>query len=98
MQKIFLLAVGIFFGNIIFAQKKDLYIEQVKAYQKNYITTHEVVAKKDHKYFHFFPISKEYNVTCSFEKITDTNVFYQNSFHRLLWRPVSCSHLAVWGI
>ena len=72
MQKIFLLAVGIFFGNIVFAQKKDFYVEQVKAYQKNYITTHEVVAKKDHKYFHFFPISKEYNVTCSFEKITDT--------------------------
>ena len=72
MQKIFLLAVGIFFGNIIFAQKKDFYVEQVKAYQKNYINTHEVVAKKEHKYFHFFPISKEYNVTCCFEKITDT--------------------------
>ena len=72
MQKIFLLAVGIFFGNIVFAQKKDFYVEQVKAYQKNYITTHEVVAKKDRKYFHFFPINKEYNVTCSFEKITDT--------------------------
>ncbi len=72
MQKFLLLAFGIFLGNIVFAQKKDLYVEQIKAYQKNYITTHEVVPKKDHKYFHFFPISQEYNVTGSFEKIADT--------------------------
>ena len=72
MQRIFLLAIGIFISSFCFAQKKDFYVERIKAYQKNYVSTHEVVEKKDKKYFHFFRVSNLYNVTCSFEKITDT--------------------------
>ena len=55
-----------------FAQQKDTYIESIKAYQKNYTSTHEVVMGKDKKYFRFFSISKDYNVTCTFEKLTDS--------------------------
>ena len=72
MQRIFLLAIGIFISGFCFAQKDDFYIQQIKAYQKNYVNTHEVVEKKDKKYFRFFRVSNVYNVTCSFEKITDT--------------------------
>jgi uncharacterized protein len=72
MQRIFLLATGIFLNSFVFAQKTNSYVESIKAYQKNYINTHEVVPKKDRKHFHFFPISSTYNVTCSFEKINDT--------------------------
>lgn len=58
--------------SITLAQKKDLYAEGIKSYQKNYVKNHEVVLKKDKKYFHFFPVSSHYNVTCNFEKINDT--------------------------
>ncbi len=71
-QKTFLFAIGIFISGFAAAQKKDFYVERIKAYQKNYVTSHEVVPKKDKKHFHFFPISNTYNVSCSFEKITDT--------------------------
>ncbi len=72
MQKVFLIAAGIFMSTIVIAQKKDLYTAQIKTYQKNYVSSHEVVSKKDRKHFHFFPIDKAYNVISHFEKITDT--------------------------
>ena len=64
--------LSVFLCSITVAQKKDFYVEELKAYQKNYVKNHEVVVKKDKKYFHFFPVSNDYNVFCSFEKITDT--------------------------
>jgi uncharacterized protein (DUF1684 family) len=72
MQRFSLLVLSICLWSIAFSQKKDLYVEQIKAYQKNYVQTHEVVSQKDKKYFHFFPVSSLYNVTCSFERITDS--------------------------
>jgi uncharacterized protein len=72
MQRIFLLMLSVFLCSITAAQKKDFYVEEIRAYQKNYVKNHEVVVKKDKKYFHFFPVSSDYNVTCSFEKINDT--------------------------
>ena len=74
MKRVLLLALTFSICNYIFAQK-DPYVESIKAYQKNYIDSHEVVKKKDAKYFHFFPISSRYNVNCSFEKINDTTGF-----------------------
>lgn len=52
--------------------QKDLYAESIKAYQKKYVDEHEVVDKKDKKYFRFFPVSKQYDVTCKFEKLADS--------------------------
>ena len=72
MQRKLLFTLAIFICSFGVAQKKDIYVEQIKAYQKNYVDSHEVVQKKDHKYFHFFPINKAYKVSCYFEKITDT--------------------------
>jgi uncharacterized protein (DUF1684 family) len=71
-QRILLLIAGIFMGSLAIAQKKDMYTESVKAYQKNYVDNHEVVKGKDKKQFHFFPINKAYNVTGYFERIVDT--------------------------
>lgn len=71
-QRVFLLAAGMFVSGFLFAQKKDIYTGSIKAYQKIYIDSHEVVKGKDKKHFHFFAISKAYNVTCYFERIFDT--------------------------
>lgn len=72
MQRISILVAGVFLCSIVFAQKEDFYVKSIQAYQKKYVAEHEVVKKSDKKYFHFFPISNAYNITCSFEKITDT--------------------------
>lgn len=55
--------------------QKDFYAESIKAYQKKYVDSHEVVKKDDKKYFRFFPVSNIYNVTCRFEKSYDTTGF-----------------------
>ncbi len=74
--KKFLLAAGIFASVSVYAQKNNVYVDSIKMYQQNYINSHEVVAnKKDKKYFHFFPVSSKYLVTCSFEKIMDSSGF-----------------------
>ncbi|MEO6251766.1 MAG: DUF1684 domain-containing protein [Ferruginibacter sp.] len=78
-QRSFLLAIGIFIAGSAFAQKKDFYIESIKAYQKNYINTHDVVQGKDTKYFRFFPINKTYHITAYFERIFDTLGFTMNT-------------------
>jgi uncharacterized protein (DUF1684 family) len=79
MKKIFLLTGSIFIFLFVTAQKNDPYIEQLRTYQKNYVAEHEVVPKKDKKHFHFFPISKAYQVTGYFEKINDTTGFTMNT-------------------
>lgn len=54
------------------AQKTKTYLDSMKAYQKAYVDSHEVVKGKDRKYFRFFPISKDNRVLCRFEKLKDT--------------------------
>lgn len=66
------------------AQQKDFYAKSIKAYQKNYVDSHEVVPKKEKKYFRFFPVSTNYNVVCTFEKITDTTGFTMNTSAKTL--------------
>lgn len=74
MKKILLLSLAVILYNIAFSQK-DFYTRSIQAYQKEYVTQHEVVKKGDKKYFRFFPVDKGYYVTCSFERITDTTGF-----------------------
>jgi uncharacterized protein len=71
-QRIFLLAAAMVITGFVFGQKKDFYAESIKAYQKMYVDSHEVVKGKDKKYFHFFPINKAYNVAGYFERVFDT--------------------------
>lgn len=74
MKKIFLLSLAVILCNTVFSQK-DFYTKSIQAYQKKYVTEHEVVKKASKKYFRFFPVDKTYYVTCSFERITDTTGF-----------------------
>lgn len=71
MKKDFLLMIFILLCSFATAQQTD-YVKSIKAYQKNYVETHEVVKGKDRKYFRFFPINEKYDVQCSFEKINDS--------------------------
>lgn len=71
-QRAFLSLAAVLITASAFAQKKNFYTESIKAYQKIYVDSHEVVKGKDRKNFRFFPIDKSYNVTAYFEKITDT--------------------------
>ena len=79
MKKIFLAAFVTFISCFAAAQKKDVYTESIKAYQKMYVDSHEVVQGKDKKYFRFFPINKNYNVSAYFERIYDTVGFTMNT-------------------
>jgi uncharacterized protein len=71
MRRLSTFLIILFISQASLAQA-DFYVKSIKAYQKKYVAEHEVVKGKDKKYFHFFPISSAYNVTCSFEKIIDT--------------------------
>jgi len=55
--------------------QKDVYLKQIRAYQKNYVSTHEVVQKDEKKYFRFFPVNRQFHVTCRFERIIDSTGF-----------------------
>jgi hypothetical protein len=71
-QRVFLSAIVILIAGSVFAQKNDFYAESIKAYQKIYVDSHEVVKGKDRKHFRFFPINKAYNVSAYFERVFDT--------------------------
>ena len=72
MKRILFLISLTFFVSGLNAQVGKKYIDLIKAYQKNYVDSHEVVKGKDRKYFRFFPISQANQVNCRFEKIIDT--------------------------
>lgn len=72
MKRILLPVLLLVVTSTVFAQKKDPYVVRIKAFQQNYVANHEVVKKKDKKYFRFFPISKTYQVIAHFERIVDT--------------------------
>ena len=74
MIRIIPLFITLFISQRTLAQK-DFYSERIKAYQKNYVDSHEVVKRNEKKYFRFFPVNKQYNVTCRFEKIPDSTGF-----------------------
>lgn len=78
-QRVFLLVAGMLINGFAFSQKKDFYTESIKAYQKIYIDSHEVVKGKDKKQFHFFPINNNYNVSAYFERKYDTIGFTMNT-------------------
>lgn len=48
------------------------YIDSLTSWQKNYVSTHEVVKGKDKKHFRFYKPTTAFGVLSSFEKIKDT--------------------------
>jgi uncharacterized protein len=55
-----------------FCQNNKLYEVALKNYQRKYVATHEVVKGGNRKHFRFYPIAAKFNITCRFEKSTDT--------------------------
>jgi uncharacterized protein len=74
MKKFIFLFTAIFCLQISFAQKSKTYSDTIKAFQKTYVTTHEVVKAADRKFFRFYTADKTFAVQCTFEKSTDTTV------------------------
>ena len=50
-------------------QKRTAYTDSLKAYQKQYIDSHEVIKGDDKKYLRFYPINAQYRVKARFEFI-----------------------------
>ena len=72
MLKNFLTILLLLTGVFASAQPDAAYTNSIKAYRQQYMTQHEVVKKKDAKYFRFFPIDPAYRVNCVFERIQDS--------------------------
>lgn len=64
----------ILFSQICLAQKSKTYADTIKKFQKNYITTHEVVKGSDKKYLRFYSANENYKLNCQFVKSTDTSL------------------------
>lgn len=65
-------AIFFFFLSTAIAQKNNVYNKTLLAYQKNYVTTHEVVKEADRKYFKFFKPDSNYRFNCRLELSHDT--------------------------
>ncbi|MBS1513130.1 MAG: DUF1684 domain-containing protein [Bacteroidetes bacterium] len=74
MKSFYITLVSLFLGTYCFAQQNSAYSKSILAYQKNYVSNHEVVKGSDRKYFHFFPVSEQFKVTCKFAPSQDTAV------------------------
>jgi hypothetical protein len=73
MKRFFVFIILLLSSQISAAQKTKTYSDSLKAYQKNYIKSHEVVKGNNRKYFRFFPIDKTYKLNCRFIQSTDTS-------------------------
>jgi len=65
------------FGNVL-AQRSS-YIDSLRAYQKSYVETHEVVGKEDKKFIRFYEVDEHFRVTATFERIVDNIGFDMNT-------------------
>lgn len=74
MKRVLIFFALLFTVALLFAQNKTTYADSIKAYQKNYVSTNEVVNRKNKKYFRFYPASKTFQVNGRFEPSTDTAV------------------------
>jgi len=57
------------------AKGQQAYIQNLKAFRADYVSTHEVVKGKDKKYFRFFAIDSLYRITGVFDKLEDSTGF-----------------------
>jgi uncharacterized protein (DUF1684 family) len=74
MKKIYNVVVLLCVGLVGMAQTGTAYVNNIKAYQKNYVTTHEVVKGKDRNFFRFYGADEKYKINCRFERSSDTTI------------------------
>lgn len=70
MKKVPLLFIILIVSAKLFAQAS--YKKYITDYQETYVSDHEVVKKKDRKYFRFFPPDGNYKVEAVFTRTKDT--------------------------
>lgn len=73
-MKLSVTVLSFLFTLSINAQTGKDYINATKTYQRNYVTTHEVVRGADKKFFRFYNADEKFKVQCRFEKSTDTSL------------------------
>ena len=71
-MKAFLVAILIFLMAGFSVEAQKTYASSIETYQKTYVKSHEVVQKKDKKYFQFFAPSSRFKVAAGFTKTMDT--------------------------
>lgn len=61
--------------------QQSSFTNSIKLYQKNYVSTHEVVKGKgkDRKLFRFYAPNAAYKVNCKFEALLDTTVIHMKT-------------------
>jgi uncharacterized protein (DUF1684 family) len=60
-------------------EQTKTYGDSIRAYQKTYVDTHEIVGKDDRKYIQFYPVDKNYCINAAFKKIDDKEGFDINT-------------------
>ena len=73
-MKIIITAFLVFFYFALNAQNNTAYTNTIKAYQKNYTTTHEVVKGKNRTFFRFYPATEKFKVSCRFQRSSDSSI------------------------
>ena len=71
-MKAFLVAILIFLMAGFSVEAQKTYASSIESYQKTYVKSHEVVQKKDKKYFQFFAPNSQFKVAAGFTKTMDT--------------------------
>lgn len=75
MRKLFVFAALLFAVHIAAAQQKKSYADSLKAFQVNYVNTHEIVKEADRKYFSFYPVDALYSVPATVTPLMILQVF-----------------------
>lgn len=58
------------------SRAQHAYMDSLQSWRKNYIETHELLKTPEQRsLLRFFPLSPEYSVTCSFERLADSAWF-----------------------
>jgi uncharacterized protein (DUF1684 family) len=74
MKKIYSVLMLLCISYAASAQTGTAYTNGIKAFQKNYVATHEVVKGKERIFFRFYDADEKYKVSCRFEKSNDTTI------------------------
>ncbi|MEX0636131.1 MAG: DUF1684 domain-containing protein [Ferruginibacter sp.] len=71
-MKLYFTGFLLFLSTIFVAEAQKTYVSSIQSFQKAYVKTHEVVQKKDKKYFKFFEPDAGFKVAANFIRITDS--------------------------
>jgi uncharacterized protein (DUF1684 family) len=70
------LLLAVFVGGVRVLSAQSAYIDSMKVWRKNYVDTHELLkTPEERSLLRFYPISREYRVDCSFERLADSAWF-----------------------